>query len=73
MFGVPKPTGLQNQVAVHGIARDLQRLICLLMPSNSLQRRLEGDIETLPHSRQWDAVHLLAYDLFLGSEKDRFC
>ena len=33
----------------------------------------EGDLETLPHTGQWDSVHLLAYELFVGSERDRFC
>ena len=61
LFGVPKPTRPEKQVVVDGISRDLQRLICHLVPSNSLQRRLEGDLETLPHTGQWDSVHLLAY------------
>ena len=52
---------------------DLQPPICHLIPLNSLHRRLEGDLETLPHCGQWDSVHLLAYEIFLGSERDRFC
>ena len=58
---------------MHGVARDLQHLICLLILGISLHRRLEGYIETLPHSGQWDAVRLVAYEVFLWSEKEGFC
>ena len=30
----------EKQVVVHGVARDLQRLMCPLVPSNLLQRHL---------------------------------
>ena len=73
MFGVPKPTKPAMQVEIAGVKHDLQRLICHLVPTNCLQVRLEGDIETLPHAGQWDCVHLLAFELFVGSERDRFC
>ena len=73
MFGVIKATPQHKRIRWRGALVELLRLIMNLVPSNSLQHRLDADIDLLPYSGQWAATHLLAYEMFLGSERDRFC
>ena len=71
LFGVPKPTAPDKQVGVGGVRRDKQRLICHVVPSDCLQERREGDVDTLPYSGQADSTLFLGYDLFTGRKRDR--
>ena len=67
LFGVEKATKWEKQVWHAGEWRNLQRLIMNLVPSNSLQLRIDADVDALPHAGQWGCVHLLPYELFIGS------
>ncbi len=44
-----------------------------LVLSNTVQCRIDGDVDLLPYIGQWSSVHLQAYELFLSTERDRFC
>ena len=72
-FRVEKPTSPDKMIWVEGLACNRVRLITNLVPSNSLQFRIDGDQECLPTAGQWSAIHLLPLEVLLGSERDRFC
>ena len=54
-------------------SRPRLRLIINMVPSNSLQRVIPGDIATLPTTGQWNQIHLLQHEVMLMSSSDRKC
>ena len=51
-FAVGKPTSPEKKILIAGVPRDRQRSIINLIPSNSLQYRIEGDSDVLPSAGQ---------------------
>ena len=60
-------------VWIEGLACDQVRLFTNIVPSNSLQTRIDGGQDCLPTAGQWSAIHLLPLEVLLGLERDRFC
>ena len=62
-FGVEKAH--DDWIELHGQLVPLLRLIMNLINSNSQQRPLFGDIDTLPSNLQWSMASLLAFEVLL--------
>ncbi len=69
MFGVKRSV---DQVTCRdGKKRSQLRTIMHMVPSNSLQEVILGDINMLPHEGQWNSLHLTAFEILSMSLRDR--
>jgi len=71
-FGVPKPKAKEILGSAGNLLKVL-RLVMNLIPSNSLQETICGDMEQLPTCGQWAGLYLLCHEMLLITATDRKC
>ena len=69
LFGVEK----KGETLSAEDPRPKLRLIINLVPSNTLQQVMPGDIAQLPATGQWNSVHFLQHKVMLFSSSDWKC